>query len=158
MKSIWGKAILAVLCMQVLGGLGAFFTTSQISTWYATLNEPPGTPPNWLFGPVWAILYSLIGIAFALIWHYAPAGPAKRTALTIFVIQLVLNLAWSPVFFAMHQMGFALIIIACLWGAIVLNIIHFRRLHALSGLLLLPYLAWVSYASYLNAGYWWLNR
>lgn len=158
MKSIWAKVILAIVCMEILGGLGAAVTREQIMTWYAALNKPPGTPPNWIFGPVWATLYALIGIAFALVWHHAPSGPAKRTAMIIFAVQLVLNLTWSPVYFGMHQMGWALLIIACLWVAIIVTILHFRRLYSLSGLLLLPYLLWVSYASYLNAGYWWLNR
>lgn len=155
---LWIKILLSVVAVEALGGLGAAITSDQISGWYASLNKPPGTPPNWLFGPVWVILYALIGIALALVWDQVPASAAKRTALIWFGVQFALNLAWTPVFFGMHQMLMALVIIVALWGCIIVTVVHFRRQRYLAGLLLFPYLVWVSYATYLNAGYWWLNR
>ena len=141
-----------------LGGLGAFVTSSQIPDWYAGLNKPVGTPPNWVFGPVWTILYAMIGTAFALVWHRVPAGAAKRTALVWFGIQLVLNLAWTPIFFGLHEMLLALVVIVLLWGAIAITFSRFRRIQPVSAFLMVPYWMWVSYATYLNAGYWMLNR
>jgi len=144
--------------MELLGGLGAAVTGSQIAGWYAGLNKPPGTPPNWLFGPVWISLYAMVGVAFAIIWHRAEAGPAKRAVMLWFAVQLVLNLAWTPMFFGWHKLLLALVVIVALWVAIVVTIARFRKLQPVAGLLLIPYLLWVSYATYLNAGYWWLNR
>ncbi|MEM0969733.1 MAG: TspO/MBR family protein, partial [Verrucomicrobiota bacterium] len=95
----WLKILVSVIAVEILGGLGAVFTTSSIETWYAELTKPPGNPPNWLFAPVWTALYALIGIAFARVWHLGEAGPRKQAAMTWFTIQLVLNLAWTPVFF-----------------------------------------------------------
>ena len=97
--SFFFKTILCIVLLETLGGLGAFITRDQISTWYAELVKPPGNPPPWVFGPVWTILYGMLGVALARIWHCAPACPAKTAALTAFAIQLALNLAWTPVFF-----------------------------------------------------------
>ena len=154
----WAKALLSVLAMQLLGGLGAFLTSNGMSDWYANLVQPPGTPPSWVFGPVWTTLYAMIGIAFALVWHRVPAGQAKRMALIVFAVQLSLNLAWTPLFFGAHQIFAALLTIIALWLAIIATVVCFYRQDRLSALLLVPYWLWVSYASYLNAGYWWLNR
>ena len=154
----WLKLLASVLIVEFLGGLGAAVTSSQIPDWYAGLQKPPGTPPNWLFGPVWVTLYGMIGAAFAIVWHFARPGTAKRIALSWFAVQLILNLAWTPVFFGLHQMFAALIVIVALWAAIATTIIHFGRLQSVGAVLLVPYLVWVSYATYLNAGYWYLNR
>ncbi|MFT4641731.1 MAG: benzodiazapine receptor [Verrucomicrobiales bacterium] len=158
--SFWIKVLISIVAVEVLGGMGAAVTSSQIPEWYAGLNKPVGTPPNWIFGPVWITLYALIGISLAIIWHRADSdsGTSKRTALIWFTGQFILNLAWTPLFFGMHQMLFALVVIVALGISIVGTIIHFRRLQPLAGMLLIPYLTWVSYATYLNAGYWWLNR
>ncbi len=155
---LWLKAVLAIILIEILGGLGAAITSSQIPDWYATLTKPPGTPPNAVFGPVWITLYAMMAVAFVLVWHHAPSSPSKTQALQWFAIQLSLNLAWTPVFFGMHRLFLALIVILALWIAIATTILHFRKQVPLASLLLLPYLAWVSYATYLNAGYWWLNR
>ncbi|MGI9241216.1 MAG: TspO/MBR family protein [Verrucomicrobiales bacterium] len=154
----WSKLILSVITIEILGGLGAAVTASQITEWYAGLTKPPGTPPNWLFGPVWTSLYAMVGGAFALVWHRAKAGPRKRTAMLWFGAQLVLNLAWTPVFFGLHRLFLALVIIVALWCAITITIAQFRKLQPLAAALMIPYLLWVSYATYLNAGYWLLNR
>lgn len=154
---LWLKIVISIIAMEVLGGLGAFVTTSQIPTWYATLEKPPGTPPNWLFGPVWTALYAMMGVAFALVWHRPRETPGRACALRWFFIQLGLNLVWTPVFFGLHQIEAALVIIVMLWAAIAVSIRSFSPLHKTAALLLLPYLLWVSYATYLNAGYAVLN-
>jgi tryptophan-rich sensory protein len=154
----WTKLLVSIVAIEVLGGLGAAVTSSQIPEWYAGLNKPPGTPPNGIFGPVWICLYAMVGAAFALVWHRAAPGPQKRTAMLWFGAQLLLNLAWTPVFFGAHQMLLALLVIVALGAAIAMTIAKFRRLDALAAALLVPYLLWVSYATYLNAGNWWLNR
>lgn len=155
---LWLKILLCVLVVNVLGGLGAFVTSDEIGGWYAKLNKPPGVPPNWVFGPVWTLLYALMGVAIALVWHRAEPGGEKKRAVLWFAAQMILNLIWTPVFFGMHELGIALIIILALWIAIVFTIRSFLKVDRLAAFLLGPYLLWVSYASYLNAGYWWLNR
>jgi tryptophan-rich sensory protein len=157
LRSLPVKIIVCIVVMELLGGLGAFFTVSSINEWYATLSEPPGTPPNWVFGPVWTILYAMIGVSFALIWHDHPGRLGKTRLTYFFVIQLVLNLLWTPVFFGAHQLGMALAVIITLLIFIVLTIREFGKYSQLAALLLLPYLLWVSYATYLNAGYLFLN-
>ena len=155
---LWVKIVLSIVVMEILGGLGGFLTASSIGSWYAELERPPGTPPNAVFGPVWTVLYALMGISFALIWHRTPAGRAKRIALTVFFIQLALNLAWTPVFFGAHQLAAALLVITLLILAIVVTIVRFRPLDRVAGNLLVPYLLWVCYATYLNAGFMVLNQ
>ena len=100
---LWIKLFISIVAVELLGGLGGWITSSQIPDWYAGLNKPVGNPPNWLFGPVWGFLYALIGIAFALIWHQ-PKSATRQKAIIWFGIQLFLNLAWTPVFFGLHQM------------------------------------------------------
>lgn len=154
----WLKILVCVLSVEVLGGAMALTMGDSLSTWYAHLEKPPGTPPNEVFGPVWSSLFALMGIAVALVWHRGKPVEAKRAALAWFVIQFVFNLAWTPVFFGLRQMGVALGIIVILWFAIVITISRFRKVDRVASWLLVPYLAWVSYATYLNAGNWWLNR
>lgn len=156
--ALWIKIVLSVLGIQVLGGVSAMITADQIPGWYAGLQRPPGTPPNAIFGPVWITLYAMMGVAFALVWHRAEPGAAKRKALGVFGFQLFLNMAWTPIFFGWHQMLVALMVIVVLWFAIAWTIRLFWGVLPLAGALLLPYLLWVSYATYLNAGYWGLNR
>jgi len=146
MKKInWGKLIIAILIPQIVGGVGALFTTPKIQSWYATLNKPFFSPPNWVFGPVWTILFLMMGISLYLQW-------GKN--LKWFWIQLFLNLLWSVIFFGMEKPGWALIEILFLWWAIWQTIKSFGK----TGKLLIPYLAWVSFATLLNAGVWWLNK
>lgn len=155
---LWLKIILSVIVVETLGGLGAIVTTGSIDNWYADLIKPPGTPPNSLFGPVWTALYAMIGISFALAWNRATPGPEKKSALTWFAIQFILNLVWTPVFFGFHYMLVALFIIIALLVTIIITISKFRPIDRVAAFLLIPYAIWVSYATYLNAGYWWLNR
>lgn len=156
-RSLLAKIILCVVVMEILGGLGAFVTSGSVNTWYATLTEPPGTPPNWIFGPVWTTLYALIGISFAFIWHDHPRSLGKTLLTFFFVVQLVLNLLWTPVFFGAHLLGPALVVIVAMLIFILLTIREFAKHSKLAAYLLVPYLLWVSYATYLNAGYAFLN-
>ena len=155
---LWLKILLSILIVEVLGGVGAIWTAGSIDNWYADLVKPPGTPPNNLFAPVWTTLFAMMGTSFALVWHRAESGPRKKSALGWFGGQFALNLAWTPVFFGLHQMGAALVIIVALLAAIAVTFLKFRPLDRLAAYLLVPYGIWVSYATYLNAGNWWLNR
>ena len=154
---LWLKILLCILVVNLLGGVGAFFTMDSLKDWYASLAKPPGVPPNSVFGPVWTVLYAMMGTSFALVWHRVPSGPSKRAALRTFLAQFLLNLAWTPLFFGAHLTGVALVVIVALWIMILLTILKFRSLDSLAALLLVPYLIWVSYATYLNAGYLVLN-
>lgn len=155
---LWLRILLSVVVVEILGNASGLITLGAIGGWYETLTRPPGTPPNAVFGPVWSILYAMIGVSLALLWHRAPAGPEKNAALIRFAIQFALNLAWTPLFFGAHQLGLALLVILALLIAIAETIRRFLPLDRLAGGLLLPYLLWVAYAGYLNAGFWWLNR
>jgi len=143
------------VCLGV-GGLNAVVTDKSVRTWYPTLRQPPGTPPSWLFGPVWTTLYVLMGVSAWLVWNDYRWG--ARAALLIFLAQLALNLAWSGIFFGARQIGFALFEIVVLWLAILFNLYIFYWLNAVSAYLLIPYWLWVTYAVYLNFGIWLLNR
>jgi tryptophan-rich sensory protein len=122
-------------------------------TWYQVLVKTPGTPPPWVFGPVWSVLYVMMGVAggrliFRRVWP----------AVGLFGLQFVLNLAWTPVFFGAREPGMALLVILALWVSVLGTIFLARKWDRVSAWLLVPYLAWVSYATYLNAGIFWLNR
>lgn len=127
-------------------------------SWYAAIEKPFFTPPGWVFGPVWTILYVLMGVAAFLVWRRGLAVRAVRVALGWFLGQLVLNALWSPVFFGWHRIGLALIVIVLLWAAIVVTLYRFLRVSRVAALLLVPYLLWVSFATVLNTAIWWLNR
>ncbi|MDF1739562.1 MAG: tryptophan-rich sensory protein [Verrucomicrobiales bacterium] len=158
MMKLWLKILICVLVINLLGGAGAFFTMGAIDGWYAELNKPPGVPASWVFGPVWTVLYAMIGLSLALFWHRVASGKEKRTALTWFFVQMVLNLSWTPLFFGAHWLGVSLLVILGMWASILVTLILFSKQDQIAGRLLNPYLVWVSYATYLNAGYWWLNR
>ena len=155
MKS-WWKLIVSIIFVELVGILGSFFTIGSISNWYSTLVKPSFNPPSWIFGPVWTILYLMIGVSFYLIW--ISKTKQKSKAYWIFAIQLFLNGIWSIVFFGMHQILGALAIIALLWLAIILNMLAFYKISKTAGYLLGPYWIWVSFASVLNFSIWWLNK
>ena len=154
---LWLKSIICVIGIVTLGTLSGVLTASAIRDWFVTLEKPPGNPPNWIFGPVWTTLYTLMGIALARIWHLSDPSPARRKALIVFAVQMSLNLAWTPVFFGAHQIGAALLIILSLLITIGFTIASFRKVDKPAAALLIPYSVWVSYATYLNAGYFALN-
>jgi benzodiazapine receptor len=156
------KLLVAIALCESAGIIGSVFTASSIPTWYATLQKPSFSPPNWVFGPVWTTLFALMGIAAFLIWttKTRSANQQKEVAIakTIFILQLVLNVLWSVVFFGLQQPGAAFIEIIFLWGAIVASIFFFSRISKTAAWLLAPYLAWVSFAAYLNYSIYLLNR
>ena len=125
--------------------------------WYARLAKPDWTPPGYLFGPVWTFLYAVMGIAAWLLWKRVGLSGAK-TAFILFFAQLIFNGMWSWLFFGLHMPGLALIELCILWILILGTLIAFWRLYLPSGLLLVPYLAWVTFAAALNLSIWWLNR
>ena len=126
------------------------------SLWYKTLINPPMTPPAWIFAPVWAVLYILIFISFVL-YAIKPFEGSKSWGYTLFFIQMSLNLCWPPVFFYFHNIGLALAIIVIMNIFVILNIIEFSKVSGTAGLLLIPYLLWILFAAYLNAGFFVLN-
>ncbi|MBC7524172.1 MAG: tryptophan-rich sensory protein [Flavobacterium sp.] len=151
-------AIVVVSCMAI-GYLSGTVTRESITTWYPTLVKPSFNPPNWIFAPVWSLLYIMMGISAGLIWSRIDfEREIVKKALIFFTIQLGLNALWSYLFFGLHNTLLALIEIGLLWLMIYETYCHFKKIDKLSGLLLLPYLAWVSFASILNASIWWLNR
>lgn len=153
------KLAISLLLPFLVGAIGSLFTVAEISGWYATLTKPSFNPPNFIFGPVWTLLYFLMGIAFYDIWtKHTPKSSNWLGAVTFFLLQLVLNTLWSIVFFGMHEIGIALLIIVILLMMIVLCIISFARISRRAGILLVPYLLWVSFATILNAAIYVLNR
>ena len=148
MSKSW-KFIIAIIICEGVGILGSVFTLSQIPTWYVTLNKPFFSPPSFVFGPVWTILYALMGISIVLALGKAPKKK-KSLIFSLFGLQLFLNFLWSVVFFTGHQPVLALIDIAVLWGVILALILIFRKYSMNAALLLIPYLLWVSFASILN--------
>ena len=143
-----------VLLAQLAGVVGSVATASSVDGWYATLVRPALAPPSWVFAPVWTTLFTLMGIAAFLAWR---ADGEKRVAFAAFTVQLLLNVAWSFVFFGAQAIGPALAVIVVLWVAILANAVLFFRLDRRAGVLLVPYLAWVAFAAYLNYGFWVLN-
>ena len=142
------------LCL-LAGGLGGWITAANVKTWYPTLIRPPGVPPDWVFGPVWTTLYILMGVAAWRIWRQG--GEERRAPLGLWFAQLAANAVWTPVFFGAHRLGLALVIVVALLGLIGATIAAFRRRDALAAWLLVPYATWTCYATYLNAGFAWLN-
>jgi benzodiazapine receptor len=133
------------------GAIGSLATIPNIPTWYAALNKPPLNPPNWVFGPVWSTLYLLIGVALALVILELSTG-SKKKAYFWFGLQLALNALWSLVFFGLHSPWLGVVVIAALIVSIVMTIREFYGVKRLSAWLLLPYAAWVCFATYLTAG------
>ncbi len=151
------KLFSSILLCELIGIVGSLFSFSSIKTWYPTLTKPSFSPPNWLFGPVWTILYALMGISLYLVWQKGLKTQKVRDAIYLFGIQLVLNAIWSPVFFGVKNILLALVIIILMWIYILKTIIAFGKINIKASLLLYPYLAWVSFATILNFSLWWLN-
>lgn len=151
------KLIIAIGVSQLAGLIGSIFTISSIPTWYTTLIKPTLNPPSWIFGPVWTLLYTLMGVAAFIIWKKGTTHPAVRKALFIFGIQLVLNALWSIIFFGLQNPGWAFLNIILMWVSIVWTIVVFYNIQKNTIWLLLPYIIWVSFAAYLNYSIWILN-
>lgn len=139
-----------------VGGIGGVVTAREIPVWYRALEKPDWNPPDAVFGPVWSSLYLLMGVALVLARRAAPERSPRTEA--VFGLQLALNLAWSLVFFGRRDVAGALVVIVLLWGAIVATTVEFSRARRLPAALLVPYLAWVTFAALLNAEVWRLNR
>jgi benzodiazapine receptor len=154
-RSLIGLAVSIALCFGA-ALLGSVFTTPSIPTWYAGLIKPSWTPPDWVFGPVWSALYVMMAVAAWLVWRRGGLA-AARLPVTLFMIQLALNAAWSILFFGLRLPGVAFAEIVILWFAILVTSIAFRQLNRAAGYLLLPYLFWVSFAAALNFAIWQMN-
>ena len=154
------KSILPLLVFILItlfaGFIGSLFTTPSIASWYAFINKPSFSPPNWLFAPVWSLLYILMGIAAFLVWQKRDNLKTKP-ALMFYGIQLILNTFWSIIFFGMHNPGLAFLEIIILWTFILITLIKFYKINKTSGILFIPYFIWVSFASILNFAVWMLN-
>ena len=150
-----GLVIFIAVCLGA-GGLGAIATTPEIEGWYRTIEKPSWNPPDWIFGPVWTTLFILMAVAAWFVWRSAGFAAAAMP-LTLFAVQLVLNIAWSWIFFGLHQPGWAFAEIVLLWLAIAATTATFFRSSPLAGWLMLPYLAWVSFAAVLNFTIWRMN-
>jgi translocator protein len=156
MKSPIKILIAVVVCLGV-GYASSFATQSSVNDWFPTLEKPFFNPPAWLFAPVWTLLYILMGISAGLIWSQPIEIETKKKALTLFLTQLALNAAWSILFFGLRNPLLALIEIVLLWLLIRETYVVFKEINKTASYLLLPYLAWVSFAAILNAAIWWLN-
>lgn len=146
-------ALCIVVCLGA-GWLGSLLTRPALMAWYEGLSKPNWTPPNWLFAPIWTILYMAMGVAAWLVWRRSGLTAAP---MQLFLLQLLLNVAWSAVFFRFRSPGWAFVEIVTLWCAILLTAIGFGRTAPLAGWLMIPYLLWVSYAAALNFAIWRLN-
>ncbi len=153
----WVKLIVAIAVSELAGAVGLFFTVSSIPGWYADLLKSSLTPPNWLFGPVWTLLYIIMGSAAFLVWKRGINYRGARLALAVFTGQLILNAGWSFIFFGLHKPFWSLIEISGLWLAIVATGVLFYRISRPAAYLLIPYLLWVAFAAYLNYLVWYLN-
>ncbi|OGZ34582.1 MAG: TspO protein [Candidatus Portnoybacteria bacterium RBG_19FT_COMBO_36_7] len=144
------KLAVSILVCQGAGIIGSFFTLPAISTWYTTLLKPGFNPPNWIFAPVWTLLFLLMGISLYLIWNRGLRDKETKKAIFIFGVQLILNMIWSVLFFGLQSPLYAFIEIIILWFAILLTIISFYKIFKAAAYLLLPYILWVTFASALN--------
>ncbi|MFA5112799.1 MAG: TspO/MBR family protein [Candidatus Margulisiibacteriota bacterium] len=149
MKKYISLVIALVICFGA-AALGSLATAPQIATWYAGINKPFFNPPNWIFGPVWTILYAMMAVAAWLVWEKGQNKKEVRSALLAFLAQLAVNVLWSFLFFVWHSLWGAYLGIIVLWLLILLTIIRFFKLDRTAGWLLVPYILWVSFASFLN--------
>jgi len=144
------KLVVSIVACQCAGFIGSIFTMPAIPTWYETLAKPSFTPPSWLFAPAWVTLYVLMGVAAFLIWRKGLDIRNVKSALIIFLVQLVLNALWSAIFFGAKSLIGGAVVIVLLWIAILFTILRFFKISAAAGGLLIPYILWVSFASVLN--------
>jgi len=138
--------------------IASLVTDPAASNWYANLNKPSFNPPGWIFGPVWTVLYILMTVSAALVWYRGLPGQKVRMALALYIVQLVLNALWTPIFFGLQMPLLAFIDIMLLWAAVILTILAFLRVSRYAALLMAPYLIWTTFAAILNFSLWYLNR
>ena len=146
-----------ILLAEAVGALSGWLTREGTQIYAQTIVKPPLSPPGWVFPVVWAILYVLMGIGAAKVYQ-APASKTRSMGLNLFIIQLVVNFFWSPIFFNLQTFGFALLWLLLLWGLVLWMILVFRKVKPLAAKLQIPYLLWLTFAAYLNFGVWYLNR
>ncbi len=158
MGIVWSRLLISLAIPQLVGITAGIATASSVRDWYPGLRKPFFNPPNWVFAPAWTLLYVLMGIALYRVWGMGLDRPEVRWALTLFGIQMLLNGLWSIIFFGLRSTGWGLVEVVFLWSAVVATTVAFGRLDSLSYALLIPYVAWVSFAAVLNAAVWWLNR
>lgn len=151
------KLVTSILLPLLIGVIGGAATMSEIQGWYATINKPALLPPNWVFGPTWTLLYLMMGVSFYLVWSSKVKKDKMTVAWKWFLGQLGLNLLWSFLFFKWHLLMLASIEIVMLWIVILGNIKSFEKINKLSAKLLVPYLLWVTFATYLTVSVWLLN-
>ncbi|MBP4142921.1 tryptophan-rich sensory protein [Flavobacterium sp. I-SCBP12n] len=153
------RILSVVVTCLVIGYFSGIVTRSAITDWYPTLVKPSFNPPNWIFAPVWSLLYVMMGVAAGLVWNRLEfEKEAVKKALIFFAIQLGLNALWSYLFFGLHNPMLAGLEIIVLWLMIYETYVQFGKINKIAGYLFLPYLAWVSFAAVLNASIWWLNK
>ncbi|HBU06729.1 MAG TPA: TspO protein [Candidatus Magasanikbacteria bacterium] len=160
MKKInYRKLAISLIIPQLAGFLGSIANITSLDTWYKGLIKPVFNPPGWIFGPVWTLLFVLMGVALYLVWDNKGIFNKYKVdfVIKIFSLQIILNIVWSWLFFGAMSPLLALLEIIVLWVAILWNMVVFYRLNKTAGYLLLPYLLWVSFASVLNFSLWWLN-
>lgn len=148
----------SILLCNFAGLLGSYFTTLSVDTWYVSLTKPDFTPPSWIFAPVWTALYTMMGVALYLVWSRLMGGKRRLRWIIFFFVHLGLNVLWSYLFFGHRDLLFGLIGISALWLSIAWLMLSAFRFERRATLLLLPYLAWVSFAGYLNYTLWEMNK
>ncbi|MBN2517455.1 MAG: tryptophan-rich sensory protein [Candidatus Altiarchaeota archaeon] len=153
----WLKLVASLAVCQGAGLAGSVFNIESIPTWYATINKPFFNPPNWVFAPVWTILFILMGVSLYLVWENGFGKEEVKKSVYLFGIQLALNIFWSALFFGLRSPGLAFVEIVLLWAAILLTIMQFKKVSKKAAWLLVPYIAWVSFAALLNLSVWGLN-
>ena len=153
------KLLVSIIVCELAGLIGSIFTMPAIPTWYAGLQKAALNPPSWVFGPVWTTLFALMGIAFFIVWKNRTNKnkAAVKTAFAIFAGQLLMNILWSILFFGLQSPGSALLEVIGFWLMILVTIIAFSKVSKAAAWLLLPYILWVSFATYLNYAVWMLN-
>ena len=154
-KDVLGLVVALAACYGAAAA-GGLVTAGAVQDWYPTLAKPSWNPPAWVFGPVWTGLYGMMAVAVWLVWRERRDKPVGGP-IVLFAVQLAFNAAWTPLFFGLRRPGLALVDIALLWVALAMTVPLFMRRRVLAGLLLVPYLLWVSFAAALNFAIWRLN-
>lgn len=154
----WIKLVISIAIPLAVGSIAGLFTRPEIAGWYQTIEKPSWQPPNWVFGPVWTVLYIMMGVSLYLVWKSNVQAKQKRKAVVLWIIQLVFNFFWSYIFFRQHQIDWALGEIIVLWLFILLTIFSFVRINKLAAWLLVPYISWVTFASILTYTIYQLNQ
>lgn len=151
------RLVISIAIPLAVGATAGLFTATGVDSWFQTISKPTWNPPNWIFGPVWTTLYVLMGIALFLVWKSDTNTKWKKTAISLFALQLLLNFFWSFIFFNQQQPGWAFVEIIIMWVFILLTIFAFARVNHTAAWLLVPYISWVSFAMILNYSIWKLN-